>query len=148
MKRQGGLAMQVKEIMHKGIDSIAPDCSVSRAARLMKRRNIGMLPICEKGVLLGVLTDRDIVTRIVATGADANRRTVASAMTGKPVCAYQEAELGAATRRMEEKRIRRIPVVDRHERLVGMLSIDDLTRRGAGRDLVAEVLESAAARHA
>lgn len=140
--------MQVKEIMHKGIDSIAPDCSVSRAARLMKRRNIGMLPICEKGVLLGVLTDRDIVTRIVATGADANRRTVASAMTGKPVCAYQEAELGAATRRMEEKRIRRIPVVDRHERLVGMLSIDDLTRRGAGRDLVAEVLESAAARHA
>ncbi|MDE2236568.1 MAG: CBS domain-containing protein [Elusimicrobia bacterium] len=140
--------MQVKEIMQKGIDSIAPDCSVSRAARLMKRRNIGMLPICEKGVLLGVLTDRDIVTRIVATGADANRRTVASAMTGKPVCAYQEAELGAATRRMEEKRIRRIPVVDRHERLVGMLSIDDLTRRGAGRDLVAEVLESAAARHA
>lgn len=139
--------MQVKKIMHQGLDRVAPDCSVEEAAAKMKRLNIGALPVCDGDVLLGVVTDRDIVVRVVARGTDPAATKVGKVMTRYPLCCYEEAELPAVARMMEERKIRRIPVVDREERLVGMLSIDDFARRGPAQDLLADVLASAAARH-
>jgi CBS domain-containing protein len=140
--------MQAKEIMHRGIDFIAPDCSVRDAARMMKRLNIGALPVCEGPFLVGMLTDRDIVVRALAEGRDPAGTAAAEIMTKDPIRCYQDAELSAVARLMEDRKIRRIPVVNRRERLVGMLSIDDFTRRGPAADLLAEILESAAAKHA
>lgn len=140
--------MLVKEIMHKGVDSVPPDCSIIEAARKMRQHNIGALPICDKNVLMGVVTDRDIVIRAVAQGIDLGKTKVVKIMTCDAVHCRQDDELSAVARTMQEKKIRRILVVNREEKLVGMLSIDDLTRRGIGQDLLAEVLESAAARHA
>lgn len=140
--------MQVKEIMHKGVDTVTPDCTVLAAARKMKRHNIGALPVCDKNTLSGVITDRDIVVRGVAEGRDPAKTKVSAIMTAKPTCCHQDADIKDVARLMEEKKIRRIPVLNRREKLVGMLSVDDFTRRGPGQDLLAEILESAAARHA
>lgn len=140
--------MLVKEIMRKGVDSVAPDCCIMEAARKMRQHNIGVLPICDRNVLMGVVTDRDIVIRAVAQGIDLGKTEVVKIMTCDPVHCRQDDELSTVARTMQEKKIRRILVVNREEKLVGMLSIDDLTRRGIGQDLVAEVLESAAAHRA
>ncbi|MDD5303926.1 MAG: CBS domain-containing protein [Elusimicrobia bacterium] len=139
--------MQVKDIMHKGADCVAPDCSVQAAARKMKRHNIGALPVCDKSMLTGVITDRDIVVRGVSEGRDLAKTKVSEIMTAKPACCRQDADIQTVARLMEEMKIRRIPVLNRNEKLVGMLSVDDFTRRGPGQDLLAEILESAAARH-
>lgn len=140
--------MQVKEIMHKGADTITPASSVQAAARKMKRHNIGALPVCDGNILAGVITDRDIVVKGVAEGRDPAKTKVSEIMSAKPATCHQDADIQAVARLMEEKKIRRIPVLNRKEKLVGMLSVDDFTRRGAGQDLLAEILESAAARHA
>jgi len=139
--------MLVKEIMHKGIDFIAPDCSVKEAAGIMKRKNIGALPVCHMGALWGILTDRDIVVRAVAEGSDPGSIRVSKIMTAAPVRCRTDEDITVVARRMEDKKLRRILVVNQEGKLAGMLSIDDFTHRGPAQDLVAEVLESAAARH-
>ncbi|MBI4376772.1 MAG: CBS domain-containing protein [Elusimicrobia bacterium] len=139
--------MRVRHIMTKGADYVAPSCGLREAARKMKQHNVGTLPVCEKDVLVGIITDRDIVVRALSEDAELDDVRVGQIMTTNPTRCYQEAEIGGVARIMEERKIRRMPVVDRDERLVGVLSVDDFTQRDASSGFAAEILRATAAHH-
>ncbi|MBI4060452.1 MAG: CBS domain-containing protein, partial [Elusimicrobia bacterium] len=137
-----------KEVMTKDIDAAGPACSVKEAARRMLRYNIGMLPIMMGKRVVGIVTDRDIVVRVVAKGACLETTRVGDIMTRPPVFCLDEDQLLDAAKVMEEKKIRRMPVKNRRDKLVGILSVDDFAKRITGQPIAGEVLEALAARHA
>lgn len=139
--------MLIKEMMTKDVDSIKPDCTIIEAAKRMKRHNVGVLPIVEYKRVVGMMTDRDIVVRAVAKGACLETTTVAEIMTRNPVSCDDEDDLRDVARIMEAKKIRRMPVLNSHGKLVGIISLGDFAKRLGGQDLVGEVLEAVAARH-
>lgn len=113
--------MKVSEIMSGRVVTICQDEPVIAAARLLKRMNLGALPVTDRsGRLRGMLTDRDIVLRCVASGADARELRVADIMTRGVVTAEPETEVAEAARTMGGGQVRRLPVVE-GGKLVGML---------------------------
>jgi len=127
--------MKIAEIMTEKIISLGQDEPVSAAARLMKRHNIGMVPVCSGGgSLRGVITDRDIVTRCVALGLDPDRTPAREIMSRAIITANPRDDLDLASGLMAREQVRRIPVTE-DGRLVGVLALGDLARR---RDLSME----------
>ncbi len=120
--------MRVKDLMSRHVVSITPEESAALAARLLTRHNLGMLPVCaQDGTLLGVVTDRDIITRCVAASEDASRVPVQDIMT-RELETLSPADRGEdALRRMSRCQVRRLPVVEAGQ-VVGMLSLGDLAR--------------------
>ena len=132
--------MLVKELMSRAPVSLEAEEPVAAAARLMRERNIGALPVCEAdGRLVGMLTDRDIVTRCIASGMPAAETRVADIMTTGAVVAETKEPLDDALQRMEREQIRRLPVTE-NGRLVGMLSLADVARTGRHAAETAEAL--------
>ncbi|QKV90596.1 CBS domain-containing protein [Streptomyces sp. NA02950] len=118
-----------REIMHAGATCIQENETLDAAARTMKELNIGVLPICGPDDRLhGIITDRDIVVKCLATGKDPRTMPAGQLEQGKPITIDAEADAGQVLRTMEEHKIRRLPVIDNH-RLVGMISEADLARR-------------------
>src|SRR5258706_15892417 len=98
----------------------------------MEALGVGALPVCDGERLLGVLTDRDTPGRAVASGRDPNRTAVIEAMTPELVCGFEEQAVDEAVDLMRLHEIRRLPVVDRRRRLVGIVALaDPATRSGA-----------------
>jgi CBS domain-containing protein len=122
---------------------IHPDATVAEAARWMAERGVGALPVCDRGVLVGIVTDRDITVRTTAAGEDPEVAHVRDAMTPSAVFCLAEDEVEAAAERMAARGVRRLAVLDGDERLVGIVSIDDLAARVDG-CLAGEVLEEVA----
>ena len=122
--------MKVRDIMSSRVVSIGQDEPVSAAARLLKHANVGALPVCDaQKRLRGILTDRDIVTRCVAPGADPDQTPVREIMSrGVVTCAPDETP-EAAAKRMGADQVRRLPVLD-EGRLVGIVTLCDLSRSG------------------
>ena len=132
--------MKVKELMTQPVIQIAPGESVSVAARTLTHYNIGALPVCSAGgVLCGVVTDRDLVIRCMASGKDPGKTTVREVMTGNVSCAAPDMDVGAAAHLMGRQQVRRLPVVE-GGRLCGMLSLGDLTKREETAPDAADVL--------
>ena len=132
--------MKVKELMTQPVIQIAPGESVSVAARTLTHYNIGVLPVCRAGgVLCGVVTDRDLVIRCMASGKDPGKTTVREVMTGNVSCAAPDMDVGAAAHLMGRQQVRRLPVVE-GGRLCGMLSLGDLTKREETAPDAADVL--------
>jgi len=120
--------MKICDIMTDGVVSIGLSEPVSAAARLLKSKNIGALPVCDgQGKLRGMLTDRDIVTRCVAAGADPADVKVEEIMSRGVVFTSPFDEVEQAVRLMSGDQVRRLPVVD-SGRLVGMVSLCDMAR--------------------
>ena len=120
--------MKVCDIMSSHVVSIGQDEPVSAAARLLKRANVGALPVCDSHQRLrGIVTDRDIVTRCVAADADPSETPVREIMSRGVVTAAPFDELTAAARRMSDDRVRRLPVLD-DGRLVGIVTLCDMAR--------------------
>ncbi|MCC8357797.1 MAG: CBS domain-containing protein [Oscillospiraceae bacterium] len=121
--------MKVWDIMTDSIVSVGQQEPVSAAARLMKRHNLGALPVCDdSGHLLGIVTDRDIVTRCVAVDLPAGSTQTGEVMSrGVNTCAAGD-DVDAAAQTMRQQQVRRLPVMD-GGRLVGMVSLCDLARR-------------------
>ena len=120
--------MIVSELMNTNVVSIAPDESAALAARLLRRHNIGSLPVCSlDGRIRGVVTDRDIVLRCVAAESDAEQTKVREIMSRGVISVSPEADVREATRLMASEQIRRLPVVD-EGRVVGMLSLGDMAK--------------------
>ena len=138
--------MRVKELMTKVVESVGPGCSVKRAAQSMARHHTGLLAVFEGKQMTGVLTARDIVVRAVAKGACLETTKVGDIMTREPVFCHDEDDLSVAAKIMAEKKVRRMPVRTRHEKLVGILSVDDFAKRIAGQAVAEEVLEAMAVR--
>jgi len=117
---------KAKEIMHRGAECVAASDTLETAARMMRDRQVGALPICGPDYRLqGIITDRDIVVRCLAGGRDPKTTTAGDLARGKPVWVDANAEEGEVLRLMEEHHIRRLPVIEAHE-LVGMISEADL----------------------
>lgn len=121
------MSNKVHDIMHKGVEAHAPDASLSTIANTMKARDIGAVPILDNGKLVGMVTDRDITIRALADGRDIAKLTAKDVMTKDIACCHENDSTIAASRTMQERRIRRLPVLDKSEKLVGMLSLGDLT---------------------
>lgn len=121
--------MNVDSIMSRNVVSINRGESVSAAARVLRRCNLGALPVCdEQGKLRGMVTDRDIVTRCVAEGMDPTEVKVNEIMTRGVITASPSDSVGTAAGCMEKDRVRRLPVVN-GGRLVGMVTLCDLARQ-------------------
>lgn len=120
--------MQVREIMNANVISVGPDETVSLAARLLSRHNIGALPVCsDDGKLRGIVTDRDITLRCVAAENNADTTKIKEIMTRGVVSVTPEEDVREAARTMSAEQIRRLPVTsDGH--IVGMLSLGDLAQ--------------------
>ncbi|WP_142847463.1 CBS domain-containing protein [Telmatospirillum sp. J64-1] len=119
--------MQVKDVMHSQVEVIGPDLSVYDAARMMRDIDTGFLPVGEGDRLIGTLTDRDITMRSTAEGKDPNQSKVREAMSEKLVYCFEDDDLNEAAALMGEAQIRRLPVLNRDKRLVGVLSLGDVS---------------------
>jgi CBS domain-containing protein len=120
--------MKAMDLMNTNVISITPDESVSLAARLLSRHNIGALPVISpEGRLRGIVTDRDIVLRCVAGDDDPERTPVREIMTRGVLTAAPTDDMQDVSRLMSARQVRRIPIVEGN-RVVGMLALADLAR--------------------
>lgn len=121
--------MKIRDMMTDRVVRISPEENVAVAARMLTHYNIGSLPVCSSdGRVCGVVTDRDLVTRCMATGRDMRRMTVRQVMTGSVVAAQPEMDSEAAVALMGRQQIRRLPVLE-GGRLVGMISLGDIAEQ-------------------
>jgi CBS domain-containing protein len=118
--------MKINEIMTTDVEVVPPDSSIRDAAQRMARLDVGALPVCDGERLIGMLTDRDIAVRAVANGCDPDSTTVRDCMSPKIIYCFEDQTLEDARQVMEEKQIRRLPVISRDKQLVGILAIGDL----------------------
>ena len=124
--------MKVKDVMHKGAFWVGPDTSIADIAKLMHKNEIGAVPIGENDRLIGMVTDRDIVCKGLAKDSfDARRVTARDVMTSGIHCCGEEDDLDKAAAHMEEVKVRRLPVINKDKRMVGVLSRHDIARARA-----------------
>ncbi len=121
--------MKIREVMTDSVVKIHPDESVAVAARALAHYNIGALPVCgNDGSICGMVTDRDLVTRCLASGRLPENTRVREVMTAGVVSAKPDMDTGAAAHLMGRQQIRRLPVVE-NGKLCGMVSLGDLANR-------------------
>src|SRR5262245_2480891 len=120
--------MKVKDAMHKGVDWVGPETPIAELAKLMCEHDIGAIPIGENDKLIGMVTDRDIVCKGVARSSfDAHLTTARDVMTEGIHCCRDDDDLAKAVRHMEELKVRRLPVINKSKRMVGILSLGDIS---------------------
>lgn len=117
--------MRVKEAMTRDVRTVSPEHRLEEVARLMLEKGIGAVPVGENGKLVGMITDRDIAVRGVASGMDATV-PVARLMSTNVVYCFEDEDTARVARFMGDRQIRRLLVADRGKRLVGILSLADL----------------------
>ncbi|AOK30119.1 MULTISPECIES: CBS domain-containing protein [Burkholderia] len=133
---------RVNEIMSHDVVRIAPTDSIRQAAQLMKRYDIGALPVCDNRRLIGMVTDRDVTVRAVSAGKPPETR-VQEVASGPIAWCFDDDSIDEIQRYMANAQLRRLPVVNRDKQLVGMLSLADIATRtqDASHSEVANTLE-------
>jgi len=135
--------MQVKDVMTRGAECVKPSNSLQEAAQRMKALDVGPLPVCgDNDRLVGMITDRDITIRAVAEGCDPGKTTVKDVMTPDVVYCYEDQDVKEAARQMKDNQVRRLIVLNRDKRLVGIVSLGDLAVETGDRHLVGDALET------
>src|SRR5579883_1057558 len=120
--------MKVKNVMHEGVTWVSPETPIMEVATKMKREDIGAIPVGENDRLVGMITDRDIVCRGVAEGKDVAALKASDVMTKGITYCRTEDNLKDALDTMEKHRIRRLPVLNENKRMIGMLSLGDISQ--------------------
>ena len=139
--------MKVKEAMHKGVEWVGPDTPLTEVAKLMCADNIGAIPIGENDRLIGMVTDRDIVCKGLAQDSfDLRRTTARDVMTRGIHCCREDDDLAKAIRHMEMLEIRRLPVINKNKRMVGMLALGDVSDLVPS-ELLSEYVKRVSAHH-
>ena len=123
--------MDVREVMTPDVVIASPDDTLQHAAEMMVDIDSGILPVGEKDRLVGMLTDRDITVRAVAAGKAPAECKVREVMSPEIKYIYEDESLEDAARNMSQLQIRRLPVLNREKRLVGIVSLSDLARKEA-----------------
>ncbi len=123
--------MQVSQCMSRNVEVVDPDTSLREAARTMARIDAGVLPVGENDRLVGIITDRDIAVRAVAEGREPDA-PVRDVMSQDIKYCYADADAEEVLENMGALQLRRMPVVDRDKRLVGIVSIGDLAKEEEG----------------
>jgi CBS domain-containing protein len=132
---------QVADVMTRDVRVVSPGDTVQRAAQLMDELNVGVVPVCEGRKLVGMLTDRDITVRGVAAGMDAAATPVSEVMSGSVRWCYDDQPLEDVLDEMRDTQIRRMPVLDRQQQVVGIVSLGDMADRGSDGASVGEALK-------
>ena len=121
--------MKLREIMTRDVVVLQPDDSLQSAAKKMRERNIGFLPVCDGEELIGVISDRDITIRALADGMDVNIMLGRDMMTSPAIYCFDDQDVSEVAKLMEENQIRRLVVLNRDDKkLVGVVSLGDLAR--------------------
>ena len=120
--------MIIREVMTRDAKLTHPDDTLQQAARLMKDCDCGILPVADGDQLVGMITDRDIAIRCVAEGKGPNAR-VTEAMTQEVLYCFEDQDTQNVCQNMADIQVRRLPVMNRNKRLVGIVSLSDLARK-------------------
>ena len=139
--------MKVKEVMHAGVTWVSPNTPILDLAKKMQTDDVGSIPVGENDRLVGMVTDRDIVCRGLAGGKDLSKLTARDVMTSGIVYCQTEDDVGTAIETMKNKKICRLTVLDADKRMVGMLSLGDLSGK-AGPTQCADVMRAVSSHHA
>src|SRR4051794_35648006 len=131
--------MKVSEVMTRDVQTIRPDEPVQQAASFMLSADAGSIPVTDGDRLIGMITDRDIAVRGIAKGYGPDT-PVRELMTDEVICAREDDDVDDVATKMSEAQVRRLPVIDRDERLCGIVSLGDLSR-DADEDTAAEALQ-------
>jgi CBS domain-containing protein len=134
--------MQLKEFVNSRVETVQSGDTLQRAAEKMKQLDVGSLPVCDDGQLVGMITDRDITIRAVAKGSDPAAATVSEVMTPEVLWCFENEEVEQAARIMQEHQVRRILVLNEAKELVGITSLGELATATGDRLLGGETLES------
>ena len=122
--------MKIADVMTTNVEMIGPDAKLPEIARRMRDEDIGILPIADDDHMLGVVTDRDIVTRGLADGRDPNSISARDVMSDGVLYCFADQSTSEVLDNLADVHVRRLPVVDRDKRLVGIVSLGDLATAG------------------
>jgi len=122
--------MRIQDVMTAEVSFVRPDTPILEIARKMRDGDIGATPVVEDERLIGMVTDRDVVVRIIAEGGDIRTKTARDAMSPGILYCFVDESVEAVLENMGDQQIRRLPVVDREKRLVGVVSLGDLALSG------------------
>lgn len=139
--------MEIAKVMHAPAEWVEANTPVAEVARRMKVGDIGALPVGRNDRLIGMVTDRDLALRVLGEGRDPATTTAEQVMTPGIVWCLTTQTVEDAMHMMEQKKIRRLPVIDETKRLVGMLSLGDIAD-AMPRQLLGEVVKAVAEHHA
>ena len=119
--------MRISEVMTRDVESTTPETTLQKTAARMRDLDVGSLPVVDEvGRVIGVITDRDIAIRAVAAGADPTATKVEQAMTAEVVFCFQDQDVEDAAELMKTKQIRRLIILDKNDRLAGVVALGDL----------------------
>ncbi len=130
--------MLVRDVMTKKVTCVEPETTIAEAAKIMRKRDIGALPVAKKNGVIGIVTDRDICCRAIAEGLDPENTPIEKIMSRHITTCFDDQDLPDAAKLMEKKQIRRLPVLDHNRHLVGMMTVGDMSHH-ANHELVGEV---------
>ena len=128
MERQA--TQQVREVMTRTVETIQPDTTLQEAAKQMEATDVGPMPVVEGGRVVGILTDRDVITRAVSAGRDPQSTKVREVMTSEVVSCSEDTDVKEAARLMQENQLKRLVVLGPNQQLVGIVSLADLPVSG------------------
>jgi CBS domain-containing protein len=137
--------MRVAEAMTRDVVSVPVDATVAEAAELMKRYDIGFLPVIAANTVVGVVTDRDLITRGICEHANPYLTPVRVVMSSRPIWCYEYDVLTDAADLLADFHVRRLVVVDSNKSLVGLLSLDDLAVKMSSDRLLGDLLRHVSA---
>jgi CBS domain-containing protein len=123
---------RIAEVMTRDVEVVRPDESLQRAAQMMDELNVGALPVCDGKKLIGMITDRDITVRATAAGLSPDDTKVSDVMTEQTRWCTESETTEDVMRKMSDVQIRRLPVLNDANELVGIVSLGDLATRQAG----------------
>lgn len=134
--------MLVRDIMHSGVKVINHKLTVEQAAKMMAENDIGSIPVEKNDKLIGMITDRDITIRVIATGKNPKVTKVSECMTEGINYCFDDNELEVVSRKMKENKQRRLPVINRQKRLVGIISLAEITNIRLEPNMAKEILST------
>lgn len=134
--------MTLAKLTRRTVETVHPTASCVEAAQRMRDAGVGSVIVAESDRPLGIVTDRDLAVRVIAAGLQPDRVTVGQIMSGRPIFVSEGRDLGEVLQLMRDLTVRRMPVVDADQRLVGVVSLDDVILALSGSlALVAETIE-------
>ena len=139
---------RVRDVMVADVVTIEPSASLAAAARVMRDANVGMLPVVERGRVVGVVTDRDIVVRAVAGEADPATTRVSDCLSEGVIPAHPEWSTEQAIVTMAQAQVGRLPVLDDNDRLVGVVTLSSMAFRSPEKAVALEAAQEVSRRSA
>ena len=133
--------MRVRDVMTRNVEKVTPGDTLQAAARKMRDLDVGPLPVCDGDRLVGMVTDRDITVRATADARDPKTTPVRDCLSPDPAYGFEDEDIEEAARLMQDKQVRRLPVLTRQEQLVGIVALADVVVEAGKKDVTRTVRE-------